>query len=86
MARKPKKVDLINHPPHYTTGNVEVIEMIEQIAEHYKGDDAYNIGCVVKYVARAPHKGSFVQDLQKAKWYLDNMLANYVDMDTGEAL
>ena len=59
------KPDLINHPPHYTTGGVETIDFIE--AKKL----GYNLGNVIKYITRADYKGSRIEDLQKAKWYLE---------------
>lgn len=60
--------DTVNHPPHYKVGGIETIDFIEA-----KGLD-YNLGNVVKYVTRADHKGNKLQDLQKAKWYLDRAI------------
>lgn len=59
------KPDLINHPPHYTTGGVETIDFIEAKKLNY------NLGNVVKYITRADHKGNRIEDLRKAKWYLE---------------
>lgn len=59
------EVDLVNHPPHYTTGGVETIDFIEAKKLNY------NLGNVVKYITRADHKGSRIEDLRKAKWYLE---------------
>jgi hypothetical protein len=59
------KPDLINHPAHYTTGGVETIDFIEAKKLNY------NLGNVVKYITRADHKGNRIEDLQKAKWYLE---------------
>lgn len=61
-------VDLVNHPPHYTTGGIETIDFIE--AKKL----SYNLGNVVKYITRADHKGNRKQDLMKARWYLDREL------------
>jgi len=36
----------------------------------------FNVGNVIKYMLRAPHKGEEIQDLEKAKWYLDRHLEN----------
>lgn len=57
--------DLVNHPPHYNTGKIEVIDVIEGW-----GLD-FCLGNTVKYIARAKHKGKEIEDLKKAKWYLD---------------
>jgi len=65
------KVDMVNHPSHYNFGEVEVIDYINQVCSSYKnGTVAYCIGNVIKYVSRAPFKNG-IQDLEKAKWYLD---------------
>lgn len=57
--------DLVNQPPHYKVGGIETIDFIE--AKKL----GYNLGNVVKYVSRAEHKADRVQDLRKAKWYLE---------------
>lgn len=57
--------DMVNHPPHYTTGGIETIDFIEA-----KGL-GYNLGNVVKYVSRAEHKGDVLEDLKKAQFYLN---------------
>lgn len=57
--------DPVNHPYHYTTGGIETIDFIE--AKNLN----YNLGNVVKYITRADHKGNRVEDLRKAKWYLE---------------
>ena len=57
--------DPIHHPPHYTFGVIEVIDAIEA------WDLGFHLGNVVKYVARSGRKGSRLDDLKKARWYLD---------------
>ena len=53
--------DLVNRPPHYRDGGIEVIDFIES------EDLNYRLGNVVKYVSRAGKKNSDpVQDLEKA--------------------
>jgi hypothetical protein len=59
------KPDLVNSPPHYTTGGIETIDFIEAKKLNY------NLGNVVKYITRADHKGNRIEDLRKAKWYLE---------------
>jgi len=61
--------DLVNHPPHYNEGNIEVIDFIED-----KELD-FHLGNVVKYVCRES-KGNFLEDLEKARWYLDRKITN----------
>lgn len=57
--------DPVNHPAHYTAGGIETIDYIEA-----KGLN-YHLGNVVKYVSRAGKKGVALEDLKKAKWYLE---------------
>ena len=69
--------DVINHPQHYTLGKIEVIDFIED-----KGLN-FNLGNVVKYVARAGHKKSSgksmdakaLEDLKKTRWYIEREIA-----------
>ena len=61
--------DVVNHPPHYTMGKHESIDVIEGWAT------PYHIGNAIKYIARAKHKGAERLDLQKACWYLDRYIA-----------
>lgn len=58
-------VDMVNSPDHYTKGGIETYDFIKA-----KGL-SYELGNVVKYVSRANHKGKRLEDLQKARWYLD---------------
>lgn len=55
----------VNHPAHYTAGGIEVYDFIK--AKKL----SYELGNVVKYVSRAEYKANKLQDLQKARWYLD---------------
>jgi thymidylate synthase ThyX len=57
--------DPVNHPAHYTHGPMEVIDIIEGF------NLGFHLGNVVKYILRAERKGQQVQDLEKARWYLD---------------
>jgi len=56
--------DLINSPPHYTAhaSGIEAIEICSRLD--------FVTGNAVKYLFRAGHKSSHLQDLQKAAWYL----------------
>jgi hypothetical protein len=61
--------DTVRHPRHYNAGTIEVITVIEDWNLNF------NTGNVVKYLARAPHKGKHLEDLQKAREYLDFEIA-----------
>ena len=58
--------DDVNHPAHYTDGNIEVADFI--------ADKNFNffLGNVIKYLSRAGKKdpAKHIQDLKKAQWYL----------------
>ena len=60
-------IDNVNHPKHYTSGKIEVIDFIED-----KGLN-YHRGNAIKYIVRAgiKDKAKEVEDLQKAVWYLE---------------
>jgi hypothetical protein len=60
--------DAVNHPSHYTRGNIEVIDFIED------QQLPYHLGNVIKYIARAGYKGDKLEDLKKARWYLDRYI------------
>lgn len=72
----PKKEDVINHPSHYTRGKIEVIDFIED------QQLPYHLGNVIKYIARAGHKGDKLEDLQKARWYLDRYINEVMGNET----
>ena len=67
--------DPINSPAHYTTGNIEVIDFIEDQAF------GYHAGNIIKYIARYRHKGTPLADLQKAEWYLKRLIEQYEEMN-----
>jgi hypothetical protein len=68
--------DPVNHPSHYTSGKIEVIDFIEDQKL------PYHLGNVVKYVCRAGKKSKETerQDLEKADWYLKR----YIQLIDGE--
>lgn len=72
-AKAPKGTDSVNHPSHYTGGKVECIDAIEAAVASMTGVRASLVGQVIKYVWRFDKKGG-VEDLKKAKWYLERLL------------
>ena len=62
------KHDAVNHPKHYTShpSGVECI----QVTEHM----GFNLGNAVKYIWRADLKADAIEDLKKAKWYIEREL------------
>lgn len=51
-----KERDVVNKPNHYTYGDIEVIDYIEQVTKNYKPELAFAIGNAIKYISRANHK------------------------------
>ena len=60
--------DPVNHPRHYTDhpSGVECI----QITEHM----GFCLGNAIKYIWRADLKNDAIEDLEKAKWYIEREL------------
>ena len=56
----------VNHPSHYNTGKIEVIDFIEDKSLNF------NRGNVVKYIVRAgiKNKETEIEDLRKAEFYV----------------
>jgi len=59
----------VNHPDHYNEhpSGIECIDVVE----HYN----FNMGSALKYIWRADFKGSPIEDLKKAIWYLEREIA-----------
>lgn len=66
MSDKP---DMVNSPPHYrnSPSGVECI----QVTEHMN----FCVGNAVKYLWRCGDKGDALEDLKKARWYVDREIA-----------
>lgn len=69
--------DRVNHPAHYGgAGNpYEAIKVIEAWGL------GFNLGNTVKYISRAGKKGDALEDLKKARWYLDHEIQNMEAMN-----
>lgn len=65
-------METVNHPQHYGGADnpYEAIKVIEA------WNLGFNLGNTVKYISRAPYKGSTIEDLKKARWYLDREIIN----------
>ena len=56
----------VDHPNHYADGrSYEPIDVIED------WELGFNLGNAVKYISRAGRKDDIIQDLEKARWYLN---------------
>ena len=70
----PPMPDMVNHPAHYTQcvlpggRPLECIDVIEAL------NPGYHLGNVIKYIWRWNHKGERLENLRKARWYLDRAI------------
>jgi hypothetical protein len=66
------KPDMVNHPPHYTKGEIECIDAMraQTTEEEFRGHMKM---CAVKYIWRERDKGGD-ESLRKAIWYLEQAL------------
>ena len=62
--------DMVNCPPHYTRGNMETIDIMEakSTPQEFKGHLKLT---ALKYLTRAGHKESELQDAKKTQWYVN---------------
>lgn len=68
--------DPVNHPEHYTSGNIECLDAIKAaLGDNYK---YYVQGNVLKYIWRFNHKNG-LEDLKKARFYLNDLINTYDD-------
>lgn len=65
------KKESIDHPSHYNTGGF--LETIEVLRDWGIAED-FCVGNAIKYISRYKHKGNPVEDLKKARWYLDYLI------------
>lgn len=66
----------VNHPPHYTYGEIECMTYIEDQGL----DKDHCLATALAYIVRAPHKGEFKRDIEKAVWYLNRRLTLIPDV------
>ena len=57
-------MEKVNHPDHYNQG-------IEAIGRMESGALNVSVGNGIKYILRRPYKGKQIEDLEKARWYID---------------
>ena len=72
-------VDMVNNPPHYNQTGIECIHAISAATD--KGFKYYLQGNVMKYLWRFDYKDKPLEDLQKAKWYLDKLIEEVMASD-----
>lgn len=70
ILKKANQQDMVNNPPHYTKGGMETIDIMEakSTPEEFKGHLKLT---AMKYLTRAGHKESELQDAKKTQWYVN---------------
>ena len=72
-------MDMVNNPPHYNKAGIETIQAIKaMLGEGFK---YYLQGNIMKYIWRYEYKDG-AQDLEKAQWYLDELIEDRKEDDT----
>ena len=72
-------VDMVNSPPHYNQAGIECIDAISAATDtNFK---YYLQGNIMKYLWRFDYKDKPLEDLQKAKWYLDRLIEEVMASD-----
>lgn len=68
--------DPVNRPSHYNEGSIECIEYLkDSLGDGFSG---YLEGSIKKYLHRFRYKKKPVEDLRKAKWYLEKLIEEQV--------
>ena len=73
--------DNVNHPSHYTQGDIECIDAIKAATVGKTGIEAACVANVIKYLWRYEAKNG-VEDCRKAKWYLDRLIKELTNEGT----
>ena len=78
----------VEHPSHYTSGGIECIDAMKAMLAGYEQERIvtkyywhFLAGQVLKYLWRWPLKERPLQDLKKARWYLDKLIADVENQD-----
>lgn len=72
----------VKHPEHYQSNSgLECKDVIKAMTENMSGPVAFHLGNAIKYLWRFTKKGTPIQDLQKAKEYIDFILTDYKEQN-----
>ena len=73
------EVDMVNCPPHYTSGKYEVIDVLE---DWFPNDP--HLFIIVQYLARWDKKGDPLENLAKAEFYLKRKIEQLKSAKTNQ--
>lgn len=71
----PESASAVDHPNHYNSGKIEVIDYIED------QNLGFCLGNAIKYISRAGKKdpNKEIEDLEKAIWYVERRIKEVKD-------
>lgn len=74
----PAPTDPVNHPPHYTNhpSGVECIQVVEHMG--------FNLGNAIKYIWRSDLKHDAIEDLRKARWYVEREIQKRIKVEAAK--
>ena len=67
-------VDMVDKPAHYNNGGIECIDYLKDNMS-WEGYTGYLEGNCKKYLHRWRYKAKPLEDLKKARWYLDRLIS-----------
>lgn len=87
-ADSPSEKSDVEHPSYYTSGGIECIDAMKAMLAGYEQAKIvtkfywhFLSGQVLKYLWRWPLKERPLQDLKKARWYLDRLIDDIEKQD-----
>jgi len=71
--------DPVDRPEHYNTGNIECIDAMRAASRNAELEpfQGYLWLNAFKYLWRWPYKSKPIEDLRKARWYIDRLIREY---------
>ena len=76
----PPENDPVKHPNHYCYGKFECVDVIQELTAGASGPEGFLLGNVIKYLWRYRRKNG-VEDLKKARRYIEMLIMLYEEMD-----
>lgn len=73
--------EMVSHPSHYNKNGIECFDVIKA----FFGIDAFEDFCLsnaLKYIMRCKEKGKYLEDIKKAKFYLEEIIKIYDGNET----
>ena len=68
--------EMVDHPEHYqSSSGIECIDATGAATDYLKGEEAFCTASAIKYLWRWRRKMNPVEDLKKARWYIDRLIS-----------